>query len=147
VVKSHAIPRNALSSSERYLSYRSHTPMSTSYIAATSQPSTSTQASGFNHTTSTSTMASPPPPKSKFTELLDTTSASSYISALNVSLEDILAETEARRRSSSTSDSNQRSGTNSPTSPTSPISTTSSTATETTAKGRLRRISIMGKHR
>jgi hypothetical protein len=76
--------------------------------------------------------------KSKFTEILDASNAPSY-SNLNVSLEDILAET-ARRRSSSGSESNSRSGTNSPTSSTAPTN-------EHGARARLRRITLGSKNR
>ena len=76
--------------------------------------------------------------KSKFTEILDASNTPSY-SNLNVSLEDILAET-ARRRSSSGSESNSRSGTNSPTSSATP-------ANEHGARARLRRITLGSKNR
>ena len=75
--------------------------------------------------------------KSKFTEILDASNAPSY-SNLNVSLEDILAET-ARRRSSSGSESSSRSNTNSPTSSTAP--------TNDGARARLRRITLGSKNR
>jgi len=113
--------------------FKSHAPPPIVYHASAFRLSTLNP-----HTTPTM----PPHTSSKFTELLDTTASSSYNSALNVSLEDILAETAARRRSSSGSEgaSNPRTGQNSPTSPTSP------TIAEAT-KSRLRRISLMSKHR